>query len=289
MILIETSIDFDRQLLTIKIPATETGQPSSTHTVSLARPDPESFAGEVLNDVSIWAHRGLDGYSVGSDELRAALSAYMRRPVLLVQKGQDERSVNPDHIASLPHPEFKYGEGDEAQVSWADEYPVLFTSKRSLAELDRRVRNDTTVHESSGARFNRQRWLDSGKGIEMVRFRGNVVLDGVAVPWDEDSWAEVEIGHDAIPFLVAQRCARCQLPSVDPDTAIRDPVTPDAFMQDRHQMKSVPHKVCFGVQTVPINERECAGVRVGALPTLIDIDLSVRFVFCLLSTDRIVQ
>lgn len=210
MILIETAIDFETEILSITIPATDSA-PSSTHTIPLARPNPSSFDGEVLNDVSIWIHRGLDGYSVGSDALRADLSAYMGREVLLVQKGEDLRSVKPDHVLRLPNAQFEYE--DEPQVSWADEYPVLIVSRTSLAELDRRIKTDTGLHTAQAKRFNTERWLSSGKGIEVVRFRGNVVLDGVAKPWDEDSWGEIVVGDDKTSLLVAQRCARCQVRS----------------------------------------------------------------------------
>ncbi|KAK4051708.1 hypothetical protein OIO90_004658 [Microbotryomycetes sp. JL221] len=275
MILIETSIDFERQELTITIPMTILNNdqdgiqhvPDSTHTVSLKRPtQDQEGAGNHLNDVSIWRDTALDGFIVGSKQLTDDLSTFMGRRVLLIQKGFESRLAGLEgFIPSLPEAKFDYPQHPE--VSWADEYPVLMISKASLYELDNRVKTEDDIVNENSSRFNTDRWRSSNsKGIESHRFRANVVLSATKglAPWDEDSWAEIQISESETKanWMVVQRCGRCPLPSVDPDTAIRDPVVPDMFMKrDRFVAPSMPKKLCFGVQCCPRNE--IAQIRVG--------------------------
>ncbi|ORY83599.1 MOSC N-terminal beta barrel domain-domain-containing protein [Leucosporidium creatinivorum] len=251
MILIGTSIDFERQLLTITIPATDE-TPSSAHTISLARPDPSTFPAEDHHpDFTLWGSH-VDGYSVGTRELREALSAYMGRPVLLVQRGEELREASSTgFVQGLPGASFDYTH--HPSVSYADEYPILLCSQDSIAELDRRVINDKEVQQKFAKQFDAVKWKNGG--VQPVQFRGNILVEGTKGAWEEDCWAEVIIGEereDAVPLIVAQRCARCQLPNVDPATSIRDPVVPDKMMErDRHNFPALKEKLTFGMQTVP--------------------------------------
>lgn len=210
MILIETAIDFERQLLTITVPATD-DMASSAHTISLARPDPATFPAEDHHpDFTLWGGH-VDGYSVGTPELRAALSAYMGRPVLLVQRGEELREASATgFVQGLPGASFEYNH--HPSVSFSDEYPILLTSQDSIAELDRRIINDKEVHEKYAKQFDAAKWKNGG--VQPVQFRGNILVEGTKEAWDEDWWAEVVIGEereDAVPLIVAQRCARCQV------------------------------------------------------------------------------
>lgn len=208
MILIETAF-LPNNMLSITIPASE-GVSSSTHTISLARPTPETHPEETHDhDFHIWGGN-VDGYTVGSSELIAALSAYMGRDVLLVQKGEGLREASQHgFVQGLPGVELEYEE--HPAVSLADEYPILTVSQESLDDLNRRVQEDEEVHQAFKKQFDQQRWLGEEKdGIEIVRFRGNIVLQGTREAWEEDTWAEMEIGEDC-PLVVAQRCARCQV------------------------------------------------------------------------------
>lgn len=276
MILIETQMNAEAQTLTITIPSTDSA-PSSTHSISLVRPDPATFPEEDHHfDIQVWAST-TDGYAVGSPELIQALSAFMGRPVLLVQKGEELREASYDgFIYSIPAAEggasFDYGTEEAPSIKFNDEYPLHIVTQESLHDLDRRVMTDTEVQKANGSRFDAEKWKDGG--VEAVRFRPNVVLEGTRAAWDEDWWLDLAIGEgeDEVPLLVAQRCGRCQvssaarsrptcrahvaplpqLPNVDPETAIRDPVTPDKFMEkDRHNFPAIAHKLTFGVQTVP--------------------------------------
>jgi uncharacterized protein YcbX len=93
----------------------------------------------------------------------------------------------------------KYG-GDH--LSFADDYPLLLTSRSSLADLCDRA----------------------GADIAMGRFRPNLVIAGAA-PWEEDTWRAIRIGD--VRFRVAAACARCVVTTYDPDTGAQgDPHEP---------------------------------------------------------------
>lgn len=80
------------------------------------------------------------------------------------------------------------------RVGFADAYPVLLAARASLDDLNARL--DVPV--------------------PMSRFRPNVVVLGGAA-FEEDRHARVRIGP--LTFRMPKRCARCQVTTVDQDTA----------------------------------------------------------------------
>ena len=86
--------------------------------------------------------------------------------------------------------------GRAAQVSFADGYPLLLATVASLADLVAR----------------------SSEPFPMERFRPNLVVDG-EVAWDEDHWGAISVG--GVGFDVVKGCARCAMPQVDQQTAVR--------------------------------------------------------------------
>jgi uncharacterized protein YcbX len=84
------------------------------------------------------------------------------------------------------------------QVGFADGYPFLLISQASLDDLSRRV----------------------GRPLSMLRFRPNLVVDGCDA-YAEDDWKRIRIG--ALEFRVAKACSRCAIPTIDPQSAERDP------------------------------------------------------------------
>ncbi len=83
-------------------------------------------------------------------------------------------------------------------VSFADCYPVLVIGRASLEELNARL----------------------GRPASMRRFRPNLVVEG-ARPFAEDHWWRLRIGE--VEFEGAENCERCAFPTIDPDTAAKDP------------------------------------------------------------------
>lgn len=107
--------------------------------------------------------------------------------------------------------------GRKASVNFPDVLPLQIASQSSLAELNERLK------------------AQGEDEITVERFRPNIIIKGGA-PWSEDSWKTVRINGSTAPLAnwipsmvsgltgaididVVARCARCQVPNVNPDTA----------------------------------------------------------------------
>ncbi|BGP48381.1 hypothetical protein JCM10450v2_004254 [Rhodotorula kratochvilovae] len=252
MVLINPSINREKDTLDIEVPSAAADTPPQTFSVPLAHPT--TYLADPTNDASldhdfiVWGSEPQDGYSVGSDELRAALSAFMGREVLLIRKGLTRRSVM--HVPGVVH-----SNGLDPVLGFADFYAFLIGSTKSLDELTSRIPS-----LSSDPAFDASRWspsaIASKGGLEINRFRANIVVEGTSEPFEEDGWKQIVIGEE--PVEVGFRCARCMLPSVDPLTAKRDKLLPDGVMKDRAVQPLSAPKVCFGVLSSP--KKKCGGV-----------------------------
>lgn len=128
--------------------------------------------------------------------------------------------------------------GISGTVGFADIYPLQIASISSLEDLN----DHLTKREQSN--------------ITVERFRPNVVLEGLS-PWDEDSWLVVSFisctqdeGRLVVDILC--RCARCLVPNVMPDTAVKDLHEPwSTLMQFRRIDEGIKYKPCFGMLGAP--------------------------------------
>ena len=138
---------------------------------------------ELQHEVTVWNDRML-GDDAGNDAA-AWLSDYLEQRVRLVHMPDTTfRRVDPNYSPA------------ERRVSFADAFPFLVVSQESMDELNRR--------------------LPAPMGIE--RFRPNIVVVGATEPHAEDGWRRIRIG--AIDFDLVKPCARCAVPTIDPQTAI---------------------------------------------------------------------
>lgn len=119
---------------------------------------------------------------------------------------------------------------DTDRVSFADGYPLLLTSERSLEQL-----NDWILEG---------RFPDEGP-LPMARFRPSVVVGGTDEPWAEDSWKHLRIS--GVEFRVAKGCDRCVLTTIDPETAVKgkEPLVTLA------RYRRWDGKIWFGVNLIP--------------------------------------
>jgi uncharacterized protein YcbX len=101
---------------------------------------------------------------------------------LVFQPEESIRTVNPDY--GLP----------SDQTSFSDGFPFLIVSESSLAALNREM----------------------GLNLPIERFRPNLVISGCR-GYEEDTWREIRIGE--IDFRLPKPCARCSVPTIDPETA----------------------------------------------------------------------
>lgn len=76
---------------------------------------------------------------------------------------------------------------------------------------------------------------DLGRTLDPLRFRPNIVVEGLA-PHAELDWPrEMRLSIGAIDFEVVKRTERCAATTVDPETAVRDLQIP------RHLMQTLGH------------------------------------------------
>ena len=103
-------------------------------------------------------------------------------------------------------------------MSLADAGPLLLTSETSLAQLNAWIAAD--VDQPDVADIDPADLSDTGAappaaGLEMLRFRPNVVIDG-AEPFAEEGWPSVRIGE--VEFRTTMICDRCVMTTLDPVT-----------------------------------------------------------------------
>ena len=75
---------------------------------------------------------------------------------------------------------------------FADAFPLLIVSQASLDDLNKRLTQPVTMN----------------------RFRPNIVIDGCQA-FAEDDWLKIKI--NGVSIRVVDHCARCSVPTIDPD------------------------------------------------------------------------
>ncbi|KAJ5476057.1 Molybdenum cofactor sulfuraseC-terminal [Penicillium sp. IBT 31633x] len=253
---IRTALSADGDELVVSIPkakTTQTGpnqdhdQDQDSHTIHIpSHPSREWLAANTkISSVHIWDTE-TDGYMY-SDETNAPFSAFLGRDVALVYKGPTPRVLKGN---GAPH-----RLGRVQTTGFPDVHPVLIASETSLSELNVRLRQ-------------------AGEDpITVERFRPNIVVRG-GVPWSEDSWKSIRItgqrasgssedssspsqaSYEApLDLDIVARCARCQVPNVDPETAHKHKKQPwDTLMSYRRIDEGIKYKPCFGMLSAPRNE-----------------------------------
>jgi uncharacterized protein YcbX len=206
-----------------------------------------------LSTVTIW-DSPTDAWSYSS-EINAPFSAFFGKPVLLVYKGPTARPCAVNGSPALY--------GTSTPHHFADVMSLTVANATSIADLNRRLGYTSANHPSA---------------LTIERFRPNIVVAGTS-PWEEDTWKRVRIStvlRDVealykIDLDVVARCARCQVPNVDPQTAVKDPEQPwEELMNFRRvdQGGAARWKPCFGMLCIPRNEGVVAvGAKVEVLET----------------------
>jgi uncharacterized protein YcbX len=155
------------------------------------------------------------------NEVSLWLQDFLAAPARLVRIADDfQRKCDP-----------RYARSENDHTGFADGYPFLLISQASLDDLNAKL----------------------SEPVPMNRFRPNIVVEGCE-PFAEDTWRDIRIA--GIDFGVVKPCARCNVPTIDQDTAIagREPIKTLATY------RTVNQKVMFGQNLIASN----AGVlRVG--------------------------
>jgi uncharacterized protein YcbX len=175
----------------------------------------------------------LDLVRLASDEAHEWVSAQLQRPLRLAWLDDPRRrSVATEHGGRS---------GDPLNLS--DAGPLLATTMPSLRRLNEWM--------AEGAA---ERGEHAPHPLPMARFRPNLVVDGRIEPYAEDRWTTLRIGE--VSFRFAERCDRCQLTLIDPDTFTtgKEPIRTLARHRKEHR------RTWFGVRLIPMTTGE---IRVG--------------------------
>ena len=155
-----------------------------------------------LGTVEIWEQK-TDAWEYG-EEISGIFSDFFKKSVALVYKGPTQRMVAVNGSKEM------YGK--ETPHHFADVMSLQVASEASIKDLNRRL------GAKSGA----------PSDLTVERFRPNIIVRGRDDhPWEEDTWKRIRITttlHDEqaiykLELDAVARCARCQVPNVNPDTA----------------------------------------------------------------------
>lgn len=282
MVLIHPVVDHEAAELVINIPQSETGVPAATVRVSLDPSQEELDKCELIEGITIWASN-VNGYAV-SDQADQLLSKYFGKSVRLVRKGPSARPSGPTDPSGPK-------EWTEATVRYQDFYPCLVASVQSLRHVQETLTASVYPNMSTDQgvqafkvpkSVNKEYWTpEELSALPITRFRPNIIVDSLAsteqklVPWEEDGWVSAELfdssasntpmgkeaeGKGRAGIYLLERCARCMVPNIDPDTGVRDSFLPYRLLQEYRQVDkqaATKGKPCFGMLSVP---REKQGV-----------------------------
>jgi uncharacterized protein YcbX len=217
--------------------------------------------------VEIWGN-ATDGYAY-KDDINSIFTTFFNKKVKLVYKGPIPRILRGNGAPELL--------GREESTNFPDVLPVQIANEASIRELNSRLREKGHAE------------------ITIERFRPNIIVRGADSPgsmnttpgaWSEDSWKRVRIVNsncgprrgltgllwgceNGLNIDVQARCARCQVPNVDPETAEKDKNEPwDTLVSYRRIDKGIKWKPCFGMLGCPRDEGPIAvGMKLEVLET----------------------
>jgi len=128
--------------------------------------------------------------------------------------------------------------GIEAANQFSDGYPVLVAGTASLEGLNRRL-------EAAGK-----------PPVDMVRFRPNIVLEGLD-EHDEDRLSELHIGTPggAVVLRQVKPCSRCPIPDIDPRTATSSHDVGDMLQTYRKDAR-LQGAVSFGMHAIVLSGQD---------------------------------
>jgi len=268
---IGTGLSEDGEDLVVTIPSPASSTPVSTHQADTAPDTTQTIripahptqewlqTHTTIAPVKIWDN-DTDGY-IYNDEINAPFSAFMGRPVALVYKGPTPRVLKGNGAPKLL--------GRVQTTGFPDVFPILIASEASLAELNTRLT------------------LKGVDPITVERFRPNIVVRGETA-WSEDSWKLVRIragnGSNSdkkvtqAPLVldIVARCARCQVPNVDPESANKHKKQPwDTLVSYRRVDEGIKYKPCFGMLSAPRNE---GAIEVGMMLEVLEETTEHRYI-----------
>lgn len=214
MTLIRTRLDEDANCLVVS----HASHPNNCLSIPLT-PDPVRLQLALLPDqVDIWGAK-VRPYAMGR-EYDLFFSNYLGVDCKLCYVGPQPRLVG--GYSSMPN---KRAVKHKPITSFSDGAPLLVCTEISYDDINSRLEQKLTFE----------------------RFRPNIILKGVGRPYDEDDWKIIDVEHSGKIYLV-DRCTRCQLPNVDPETGIAHPSEPyKTLAKYRRIDEGAPYSPIFGI------------------------------------------
>lgn len=152
-----------------------------------------------------------------------------------------------DEFLEVPGRHFRLAQFDPRQARFSEESWCRGT-RAGLQFADGFAVN--IVSEASLRHFN-ERLMELGLDpVDARRFRPNLVLDGLDIH-DEDRLKGLRFmtnGH-ALELELVKPCPRCQIPDINPDTAIKEAEISTTLAQYR-QLTFMDHAICFAMNAV---------------------------------------
>ena len=122
--------------------------------------------------------------------------------------------------------------GVEAVNKFSDGFAVLVVTQRALTELNERLMQQG--HEA----------------VSMLRFRPNIVLDGLDAHLEDHLNAlAIETETGAVELSLVKPCPRCPVPNIDPITAISSPEVIDT-LQSYRSLARIDGGIGFGMNAI---------------------------------------
>ncbi len=163
------------------------------------------------------------------DDVAQWLSDFLEMPCRLLREHPKARRIaSPEHVDAWidKHADWAGAFPHAHRFGFADSFPFLVTSLSSLDELNRQIQE-----------------RNAERPVVMKRFRPSIVVDGLEA-YDEDHLIGMRVGP--LTFAFTKACARCQIPNVDPETAVVG-MEPTLTLA-RHRL--FPQGMLFGVYAV---------------------------------------
>lgn len=248
-----------------------------------ARPSQEWLhQNTTLETVDIWGIE-TDAYMYSS-AINSMITDFLHKDVALVYKGPTPRVLKGNGAPEIL--------GREQTTNFPDVLPLLIANEESLRELNGRLRAKGGA-EIGMERFRPNVVVkggegDGGMGMGMGAWSEDEWKTVRVIPLppssptksqyppdhhgsgrDENSWfsfasgikhhfplnADSNSNSNPLTIDIQARCARCQVPNVEPDTAIKDKKEPwDTLVSYRRVDEGIRWKPCFGMLSVPRDE-----------------------------------
>lgn len=134
---------------------------------------------------------------LGHRVIFAYIGSHTRQVLMSVASAESNKGTWTSSIADyLPSALSSLVQGQREKIGFADCAPYLVVSNTSLDNVSSR--------------------LSDGSLADIQRFRPNIVVEGAETPWEEDFWAQLDIGNVTLDLI--HNCVRCKSLNIDYET-----------------------------------------------------------------------